>query len=152
MARRYTETSPFSFPENYTDAPVRQMYGAYAPGIQVGHAVRLYDLDTDDWADLAIADSVAHADLVGVAIDPITSANYGKVALGGIVFIPTELQNGGAWPWGYKIYLSDSIAGEYTIVLPTASGSFIVPVGRIVGIAAGGHLVHIERGEILEIG
>lgn len=71
---------------------------------------------------------------IGAVRDSSIAAGGGQglVQVEGPALIPFALQEGTAWGVGDQIYLSDVSNAYYTNVMPTASGSWIVPIGRVV--------------------
>jgi len=73
----------------------------------------------------AIADAFENAIIVGMATHDIPTGTYGNLAtIGQVGDIPVN-QGGETWSIGQALYLSSTVAGELTNVLP--------PVGTVIG-------------------
>ena len=76
---------------------------------------------------LAQADSETNADVLGMATHDIEDNSDGYVTTLGLVNgLDTSSFSAGA-----TLYLSDSVAGEFTDTKPTAAGSFVVEIGSV---------------------
>lgn len=103
----------------------------------------------------AKADAAATARFDGAVSNggPIAVSAFGGVRFDGFrALTSASVIDGGAdIPAGNLVYLSPFTAGNYTATAPTATGHFVVPIGRSVFVSGGVTIVHIQRGEIEEI-
>jgi hypothetical protein len=111
---------------------------------------------------LAIANDATGSKFLGIVPQAIPEGWTGTIAAGSVgevqragdAFITASLQEGTTWLEGDRIYLSTITSGSYTNLMPTGSGEFIVPVGKIVLSNEAPGLdtyMVIEKGEIIEI-
>jgi hypothetical protein len=104
----------------------------------------------------AKADTATTSKCIGFVASGLVQASWAAAAQGfmtyaGVVTIASAVVTG-TWVFNDKIYLDPATAGKLTNVVPTTSGQFIVPLGRVLEVfGGGGATMLIEKEPVVEI-